>query len=96
MEKRNNQNWEDLSNLFEHKKYLLLRGTTQYLQGQAWATFCAVPVFTCNLISVFSMSLFIADLRIKFDLWSKTFVTQFNIVFDRDLRNDLVFVFKSV
>lgn len=42
------------------------------------------------------MSLFIADLRIKFDLWSKTFVTQFNIVFDRDLRNNLVFVFKSV
>lgn len=41
MEKQNNQNWEDLSNLFEHKKYLLLRGTTQYLQGQAWATFCA-------------------------------------------------------
>lgn len=42
------------------------------------------------------MSLLIADLRIKFDLWSKTSVTQFNIVFDRDLRNDLVFVFKSV
>lgn len=51
-----------------------------------------MPVFVCNLISVFSVSLFIEGLRIKLSV-VKNFITQFNTVFDRVFRNSFLFAF---